>query len=161
MASMLEVWLATQINFLMNPPMAVLYQVTTQSINTANFASLSLDATVVDTYGGHSNSTNNSRYTAQVPGWYEACGTVAWPTNGTGARGCRLAKNGSAVLGATSFTGTTVGDVYAVTTPAFQVQMGVGDYLEVQGFQSSGGALSTNVAAPDVRSSMNIRFVHM
>jgi hypothetical protein len=50
--------------------------------------------------------------------------------------------------------------VYAITTPEFQVQLNVGDYLEVQGFQSSGGSLSTNVAASDVRSSMNVRWVH-
>jgi hypothetical protein len=148
------------INFLANPPLAVLYQQTTQSIGNGIFTSLSLDATVQDFYGMHSNSTNNSRATAIVAGTYEVSGTVAWPSNSTGARGCRIAKNGTAVLGSASFTGTTNGDVYAITTPEFQVQLNVGDYLEVQGFQSSGGSLSTNVAASDVRSSMNVRWVH-
>jgi hypothetical protein len=148
------------INFLANPPLAVLHQQTTQAIGSGNFASLALDATDQDFYGMHSNSTNNSRATAIVAGTYEVTGTVSWPSNATGARGCRIAKNGTAVLGSASFTGTTNGDVYAITTPAFQVQLNVGDYVEVQGFQSSGGSLSTLVVAGDVRSSMNIRWVH-
>lgn len=148
------------INFLLNPPLATLHQQTTQSIASGNFVSLSLDATDRDYYGMHSNSTNPSRATAIVAGVYEVSGTVSWPSNATGARGCRIAYNGSAVLGSASFTGTTNGDVYAITTPAFHVQMAVGDYVEIQGFQSSGGSLSTIVSASDIRASMNIRWVH-
>lgn len=148
------------INFMLNLPVASLYQATSQSFSNGIWAAVGLDATVQDTYGGHSNSTNNTRYVAQVAGTYEVCGTIAWPSNSTGARGCRLAKNGTAITGAATFTGTTTGDVYAITTPAFHVQMVVGDFVETHGFQSSGGALSSNVAAADIRASMNVRWVH-
>lgn len=149
------------INFLANPPMATLYQTAATASVNAVWIALGMDTTTVDTYGGHSNTTNNSRYTAIVAGTYEICGTVAWPANSVGARGVRIMKNGSTVItGAATFTGTTNGDVYAIATPTYQVAMQVGDYLEVWGFQSSGGALSTSVAAADIRSSMNIRWVH-
>lgn len=161
MASTFEALLLAQVNLLLNPPKASLYQITSQSVPNGNFTSLGLDGSAFDTYNGHSTSSNNSRYVAQVPGTYEVTGTVAWPSNATGARGCRIAKNGSPVLGAASFTGTTSGDVYSIDTPAFQVPMVIGDYVEVQGFQSSGGSLSTNVAASDIRVSMNIRLVSL
>lgn len=149
------------VNFLANPPLATLYQSTATASANAVWIALGLDTTTQDTYGGHSNTTNNTRYTAIVAGTYEVCGTVAWPANSVGARGVRIMKNGSTVVtGSATFTGTTNGDVYAITTPAYQVPMQVGDYLEVWGFQSSGGALSTSVAAADIRSSMNVRWVH-
>ena len=149
------------VNFLTNPPMATLVQATATASTSGIWIALGMDTTTTDTYGGHSNTTNNSRYTAQVAGWYEVSGTVAWPINSAGARGVRIQKNGATIpTGAAAFTGTTNGDVYAIATPAYQVQLNVGDYVEIWGFQSSGGALSTNVAAADVRSSMNVRWVH-
>lgn len=150
------------LTFLLNPPMAVLYQGVAQAaIATATYAAITFDTTTVDTYGGHSAVTNPSRYTAQQPGWYEVCGTVSWPSNGTGARGARIAKNGSVlVTGAAAFIAAVVTDRCAVTTPAYEIQLNTGDYVEVDGFQSSGGALAPDVSVGDLRSSMNIRWVH-
>lgn len=64
------------LQFLLNVPFGVFYQVSgSQSLGTGGTA-ITLDSTQVDTYSGHSNSTNNSRYTFQAPGWYEVEGVV-------------------------------------------------------------------------------------
>lgn len=149
------------LNFLLNPPMADVFQSVATATTSGIWAPLGMDVTATDGYGGHSNTTNNSRYTGQVAGWYEITGTAAWPNNSVGARGVRIIKNGTTIpIGAATFGPATNGDVHASTTPAYQVFLAVGDYVEIQGFQSSGGALSTLVSAADVRSSMNVRWVH-
>lgn len=143
------------LNFALNPPEAVVFQTTVQSLPNSTFAAISFDSTTVDTYGGHSNTTNNTRYTAQVAGWYWCAAQVCYDnTSSTGARQTFLAKNGTRIntafqcsLGTATSQGVSVGQL---------VQLNVGDYVEVQGWQSSGGALNTFSA----QSSLSVDWRH-
>lgn len=147
MASTFEALLLAQTNFELNRPQFSIFQGTGQSIGNSSFTAINFDSSSVDTYNGHSNSTNNSRYTAQVAGTYLISGGTGWAANATGGRGGSIYKNGSSPTGATVIVGTntTAGGVTVVSMPAVLVQLNVGDYVELQAFQSiSSGSLSTN-----------------
>jgi hypothetical protein len=132
-------------NFLLNVPACNAVQATPQTVGTAAWTSLALDSTVFDSYGGHSNSTNNSRYTAQVSGWYLVFAASCWPSNATGWRGIRVTKNGSQVAGGATEVGASAAGVTAIATPSVICFLNAGDYVEAQGWQNSGGNLNTSV----------------
>ena len=148
------------LNFLLAEPLLVVTQTTTQTLTTAVWASLNFDVSIVDTYGMHSNVTNNSRATAIVAGWYVPTGCAVIANNTTGVRGARFAKNGTAIQGtailSNASSGTSVSSVAAVSFPVF---LNVGVYLEIQGFQNSGGNLNT-AAGSDLDSSFTVRWYH-
>lgn len=147
-------------NFLLNVPGAFLTQNATQSIANSTWTAISFDQSVFDSYGGHSNVTNNTRYTAVVSGWYIVFGCVSYAGNATGNRGTAVAKNGTRVQGACGFVPTiTVGNSPTTPSPPCIVFLNVGDYVEIDGYQTSGGALATN-SNSDLDSSMTIVWVH-
>lgn len=133
--------------YLLNPPLFVGTQSSTQSVTSGSWTTLSLNSSQVDSYTGHSNSTNNTRYTAQVPGVYALCGVAAWASNSTGVRGTRIHLNGAVIQGSAQMTLPSTTSGTAVSTPVRTVRLAVGDYIEVAGWQSSGGSLSTIVAS--------------
>lgn len=150
------------LNFLLNPPMAVVYQNTVQSIPNNAFTPVTFDLSLTDTYSGHSNSTNNSRYTGQVPGWYDLDGAFSLAANGTGVRDGAWAKNGAAIT--TPGAGTTVagnaGWTATQAMPGLQVFLnGAGDYVELWVIQTAGAALNTNIAT--FTSYASIRLAHV
>lgn len=146
----------------MNPPIFVGTQTVTQSVATGTWTAITLDQEQSDTYGGHSTTTNTSRYTAQVAGWYTVCGITSWPSNATGSRGARLHVNGSVVQGSAQLIPPASSTTYTgVATPVRAVQLAVGDYVEVGGYQSSGGSLSTGVASGgDLASALYVAWSH-
>lgn len=139
--------------FLLNQPLCVATQTTTQSVSTGAWTTLSLNSTQVDTYGGHSNTTNNTRYTAQVSGVYAVCGVAAFNSNSTGVRGSRLHVNGSVVQGTAQMMTPATSSGTGLPTPVRTIRLTAGDYIEVAGWQSSGSPLSTIVAS-DVASAL-------
>lgn len=108
------------------------YASVAQAINGGNnWVPLNIDSESVDNYGGHSTSTNTSRYTVQLAGTYQVFGSVAWTASATGDRRIQLTQNGTAVLGsANSFDPSQV-VLGAQQTMAF-VTAAVGDYFETQ-----------------------------
>lgn len=160
MASTFEAFLLSQNAFLTNVPMAQLVQVTTGTALTTNaWGSIGFDSSTIDNYNGHSNSTNNSRYTIQVAGKYQVAGVVAHGTSSTGDRGAKVIKNGAVIQGAYSLVGSA-STTHGVSVPVapFVVQCIVGDYLELQGYQNSGGSLTTTIGT-DQACSFLIRWV--
>lgn len=148
-------------DFTLGLPLCFAYQTVSQSLANATWTSISLDSTgaSLDTDGGHSNVTNNSRYTCQVPGTYFILGSVTHGNNTTGTRSARIAKNGTAAQGSESY-GSQGGGFLGETCFAYMpVLMAVGDYVEVQGWQNSTAALST-VVNSEVGSNMWVFFVH-
>jgi hypothetical protein len=147
------------LNFLLNVPIAQLIQNTTQSIANSTVTPLAFDGSVVDSYGGHSNTTNNTRYVAQVAGWYNLSGPAAFAANTTGVRVARLRNTGTDVVYFDAWAQT----VAAASTPSAVCAEGilflnVGNYAELGGYQTSGGALSTIVAGP--QSGMSVTWLH-
>lgn len=159
-------WLANIVNaitFALNPPDFEGTQGVTQTVTTGLWTSLTIDTESVDTYGGHSTTTNTSRYIGQVPGYYQACGVAAFAANATGGRGAALALNGTRVTGGATLAQAvaTATIPSAMSTPVREVFLnGTTDYIEVQGFQSSGGNLAT-IAGADIASSLHVRWAHV
>lgn len=145
-------------NFALAVPVFSGYQASSQAISNSTWTSITIDTERLDSDGGHSTVTNTSRYTATVPGLYLVFGTVAWAASGTGYRRTAVALNGSRPQGsAAGFDQAQV--VQAGTFAMALITMnGVGDYVELQGQQNSGGALST-AASSDFSASFGVVWV--
>jgi hypothetical protein len=147
------------LNFLLNKPIAQLVQNTIQSIANSTVTPVTFDGSVTDSYGGHSNVTNPDRYVAQVAGWYNISGPAAFATNGTGVRVARLRKSGTDVV---YFDAWAQAVTVAATPSAVCAEgilfLNVGDYAQLGGYQTSGGALNTIVAGP--QSGMSVLWEH-
>lgn len=147
------------VNFLTNPPLAVLTVTTPQSgpaSSAAANAALQFDTEVTDTYAGHSTSTNNSRYTAQVAGWYWVRSAVCWNPNGTGNRVMAIYVNGAMLPYAQTQQPASSATNYTITEVSSHVFLGVGDYVETWVGQNSGGALAIVAAG----TTMQVRWAH-
>ena len=131
-------------DWVLGPPVFSGYQASAQSIANNLFTPATLDTELIDTDFGHSTVTNTSRYTFQVAGLYVAWGMAAFATNATGTRASKFITNGTTpIIGSeTLYLPATTASPTAPTT-AF-IQAAVGDYVELNIFQNSGGALSTN-----------------
>lgn len=160
-ASLLNSQLYNGLTYLLNPPIFYGVQASVQALtNSGTNYAVTLDTNVVDTYNGHSTTTNTSRYTAQVAGYYLASGCVGYATNATGFRAAKLAINGTVVQGAANEIAASSSS-YAVTlsTPTIIKYLNVGDYIEVWAWQTSGGTLNTT-AFSDQACSMSVQWVH-
>ncbi len=90
--------------------------------------------------------SSGTRYTAQIPGWYEVHGGVSFAQNATGRRMVRIDKNAGLVPGGSSAQVAVSGGTMKTNVSVF-VSMNVGDYVEVYAYQDSGGSLATNPGA--------------
>lgn len=120
------------------------YQTSTQSLATGQTDNpITLDTESYDSEGGHSTTTNPSRYVCQVPGLYRITVTGSMAPNGTGARKVGINVNGVSLTGAGVQQVPPASNTWqgAVSTEAF---LNAGDYVELVIWQTSGGALSTN-----------------
>jgi hypothetical protein len=110
------------------------------AVNNATYTTVGYNQENYDTDGFHDNATNNSRITipAGKAGKYEIFAVIIFDNSTVGVRNMILNKNGSAVLvnyGSTP-SGRNTQTLYTIET------LSVGDYLEIQAYQSSGGALT-------------------
>lgn len=118
-----------------------------QTINGSNaWTPLLIDTEAVDNYGGHSTSSNTSRYTVQLAGTYQIFGSVAWVASATGDRRIQITQNGNSAPGsANSFDPSQV-VLAAQQTMAFATAA-VGDYFEIQVAHTAGATLGTNAGS--------------
>lgn len=136
------------LNFLLSPPAATLVQVTTvTALGTGSWTAVGFDSSTFDSYGGHSNSTNNSRYTIQAAGKYLVGGAVAFTGSSTNARGAKVMKNGAVIQGPYSLHAATTTRAMSESSAGFIAPCSVGDYLELAGFQDTGGSLNTTITS--------------
>jgi hypothetical protein len=140
-------YLRDPINFQAAPPMAQLRQNAAQSFTTGVYTALTFELEDLDTNVAgtpqHDLVTNNSRFTAVYSGWYLCSGGIGWVANATGRRGSSWRVNG------VSLTFDTIIPTTAALSAAYPVRtmfafLNVGDYVELFGYQDSGGALNTN-----------------
>jgi hypothetical protein len=152
------------LGFSLNPPVATVYQTATQSIASTTNVAITMDSSVLDTYGGHSNTTNTSRYVGQVPGYYLVYGVICFATNATGYRVATIAKNGStsSVNGGFGIFQTTSSVSALACAQAFGlVQLnGTTDYVEIYANQNSGSPISTAVGATVQQSMLTVWWLH-
>jgi hypothetical protein len=136
------------VNFLTNPPACEIRQTVAQSIPTGGTTTaLLFDVEDFDNDGMHSTASLTSRITAQTAGRFQFGGGVIFAVNGTGRRICWWALNGTAVLGseATTMASSVANATCGPGARTKSVFLNVGDYVELIGYQDSGGALNTAV----------------
>lgn len=137
-------------NYFLAQPLASLRQNVVQSVPNNAWTAITFDTEDLDTDNGHSTSTNTSRYVAATAGWHLCTYDLSFVGNVTGRRGGRMRMNG-----ADTGVGFGMGRVLMNTSSAFDAAVcgsgllqfnGTTDYVELMGFQDSGGALNTNIA---------------
>lgn len=147
------------LTFLLNPPIFAGYQVTGQSIPTGQSpVAITMDGETLDTYSGHSNTTNPSRYTAQVAGTYKVWGGFA----GGGFASqtvffAYIAKNGTEVTGSRATDVGNSSHSYVLATVPVFVTLTVNDYVELWGASDTAGTAHTGTPT----SSLNVQFIHI
>ncbi len=144
-AAQLNTYLTAAITYYLAPPLAVLRQTVAGTFNNATWTSVSFDTEDIDRDNGHSPVTNPSRYTSNTAGWYLPGGKISFAVNATGRRWTRWAVHGTEVNAARINEMAASGDATEVPAAARWVFLNVGDYLELQGYQDSGGAVNTVV----------------
>lgn len=120
----------------------------TQSLVNVTITTLAFDAEVFDVGGLHDPVTLNSRITvpAGADGTYLVSVQVSFAPNATGERIVYLLKNG-AILAQAVAAPSSGGAGSNTTIPLVTlVVLAAADYLELQAYQSSGGALTTSSA---------------
>lgn len=150
------------LGFLLNDPLFVGTQTTSQNVPNSAWTAISLNTSQFDTYGGHSNTVNNTRYTAQVPGYYAVAGVVCFAANATGVRAARIHVNGTVVQGSSQMYPTLPSNTSGVATPLRTIYLNASDYVEVAGWNNSGlglPGLATGVA-PDLSSALYVAWAH-
>lgn len=85
--------------------------------------------------------------TCVVPGVYQVSVAASFAANTTGVRHLQIIKNGTTVDFAVYSTNAPSGTEVCRMTGTVPIRLAVGDYVNGSVFQSSGGNLSTNVAA--------------
>lgn len=156
-AAFLNSNLRDAINFLANPPLMQCHQTTVQSIPNNNPTPILMDVNEYDTYNGHSTTVNNSEYVAQVAGYYEIGGSVAFASNATGIRQVGIGVNAATVFPPScQQLPAAAGTMVVGTRPGPLTFLNVGDFVEIVCLQTSGGALSTVTT----ESGMSVRWVH-
>lgn len=136
-------------NFMLGKPIFQATQTVAQSIPNAFWQGITFTTETIDRDNGHNTSTNTDRYVVQTAGWYYISGMVTFTGNATGIRGCSVWNNGSQILASVFFTSSTL--LAGVANPVMMcpvlVYCNVGDYLQLAGYQNSGGALNTIVGS--------------
>lgn len=134
-AAKLNTDLRDGLNFLLSKPFAILGKTANQTIASGS-AMVSWDSETIDRDGGHSTSTNNSRYISQTAGWYQVVAALAW-TAGSGQIQATVYKNGS-LLSPSLLDFDVPSAAAAVNTVVGFAFLSVADYIEVQGFNGGG-----------------------
>jgi hypothetical protein len=110
------------------------------TVSNATYTTIGYNQENYDTDGFHDNATNNSRITIPTGkgGKYQIFAVIIFDNSTAGIRNMILNKNGSAVLVnyGSAPSGRNTQTLYTVETLA------AGDYLEIQAYQSCGGALT-------------------
>lgn len=145
--------------FLLNPPRFAGTQTVAQSIPAGTWTPLLLDTEQADEYNGHSTSSNTSRWVCPTgaDGWYAVNGVAAFVPNASGFRAARIQVSGTAAPGLTVYLPTNGSAESVVVTPTRDILVTAGQYVEVAGWQNSGGALSTTTT---LQSALWLRFSH-
>ncbi len=123
---------------------------TNQTIANATLTSVTWDTETLDTNAYHSTSTNTDRITipSGKAGKYMVGFTLTYTGSSTGIRVGQIRKNGTSVsqtsLQSVSGAGNTV------LSKTHVIDLTVGDYIDLQAYQNSGGNLDLLTNAIDI-----------
>lgn len=113
-----------------------------QSIaNTTDTVAL-LPNVVKDPYGFVGPHANALTVPPGIAGWYTITATVRWASNNTGERDIWLLKNGAFTPGPIGTSAINNGSGTPSEQAVYSTYLNVGDYIQIDVFQTSGGALN-------------------
>jgi hypothetical protein len=137
----------------------ILYKNADQSVANATGTAITYDTEFIDTDAFHDNSTNPSRITIPtgLGGKYQFNATITWQSNSVGVRFTNFYKNGF-LIG--QLQGTLPNASFDQPVTGSMIFFGVpGDYFEVYGYQSSGGALNAKGGGSFATSILSAQFL--
>lgn len=116
------------------------YNTVAQTLANGTWTALNLNTESYDTDAFHSTSTNTSRLVvpAGLAGMYIVSGFMQFASNATGIRSIQITKNASGDTASTS-TATASGAMWMQANAV--MKLAVGDYVELNAYQNSGGNL--------------------
>lgn len=123
-------------------------QSVSQALADATFTAVTLTDEDYDSHSIHSTSSQTSRITPNVEGYYRFTGTVSWEAQSTGVGiDAHFRLNGStSITGAVRIPGTATIVAQQVTVTV--AMNGTTDYIELMARQDSAGADNTQVNLP-------------
>lgn len=113
---------------------------TNPTIATATVTALAFNQETYDTNTYHDTATNNSRITipSGKAGYYMVTFNAQWDANAVGRREAILYLNGTGIMESEV---TASASAYPTPMISYPILLTVGDYLQIQVYQSSGGNL--------------------
>lgn len=143
-------------------PVCQLTAGTVQSLVNNAWTTLNFDTEVIDTDSQHSTVSNTSRVViGNTLGWYRCSGVVTFTGSAAGARyGAKLQLNGAEVNGTQNLFAnysSSVNQTASLQTIFVQATLST-DFVELLGFQQSGGAMNTIVASSN-RSCFSVEYM--
>lgn len=134
----------TIIDYAIQPSCKVRHN-TSQNIPNATWTSLNFNTDVFDADDMHNVTTNNTRILCKSKGIYIISGNVSFGANNIGDRMLRFIVNGVNIGQSDNVTPTASGINISFS---HIYNLNVGDYIELQAYQTSGGALEVVSASP-------------
>lgn len=116
-----------------------------QSLSNITLTAIALNSERNDTDVIHDTSTNNSRLTCKTAGVYLIVGQLTYAANATGIRKCAIRFNGTTYIGNQDNLNSGASLACPVSTATIY-PMAVNDYVEMVGYQDSGGSLNVMTA---------------
>ena len=128
------------------PVGAELQRSTNQSINSATDTVVTFPTRISDDGSLTTGGTPWNRLIVQTSGWHLMTANLRWEASGGGFRAIWFLKNGSLTTGPVGSAGnaTTVTDV--AISACWQSYLAASDYIQVNAYQDSGGALNVTGA---------------
>lgn len=132
----------------LSKPVGFISQATAQTMADATYTAITFTAEDFDTHNFHSTSSNTSRVTPTIAGYYRFTGAVTFEAQSTGVGlDVHFRKNGSTdVNGAVRIPGTTT--IVSQQFTRMIAMNGSTDYVELMGRQDSAGTDNTQVSLP-------------
>jgi hypothetical protein len=134
------------VDYFLSPSYCDVYATTSQTFGNGTATGVNMDSENSDPDGLHSTSTNTSRVTIKKPGLYLITGFMTFKP-GAGYREVDIQKNG-VVSGSTLVAGgANTNNDYISCSVVTEAPLAAGDYVELTGYQTTGGNLDSFVGA--------------
>jgi hypothetical protein len=129
---------------------------TNQSLSNATNTLINFDTEIFDTDAFHTGgSPTRVTIPAGKAGYYLVLGTVTYATNASGQRQCNILKNGGSLFANTSYPS---GGIVQVKASGI-INLAVADYIELQGYQDSGGSLNVVYDTPGQLTTLIVQYL--
>jgi len=121
------------------------YNSATQAIPNNAYTIVALNSERYDTDEIHDLVVNNSRLTCKTAGTYAITASIRWAANNAGHRTLRIKVSGTTAIAVSRINSTT--DTISMMAVATLWALAVGQYVEIEVHQTSGGALNLDTGA--------------